>query len=99
MKFIDESSHLFLFSREFQNKSPCCFVCLQEILRKCIGLFEDSTRLVSLAGMFSKNENYEEIPTDCLRYLLLPFFLGQLTTKLCVVDRKNVVDTAKVYYE
>jgi immunoglobulin-binding protein 1 len=68
-------------------------------LKKCIGLFEDSTRLVSLAGMFSKNENFEEIPTDSLRYLLLPFFLGQLTTKICGVDRKNIVDIAKVYYE
>lgn len=62
-------------------------------------MFEDSTRLVSISGMFSKNESYEEISTSDLRFLLLPFFLAQTTLKLCSLDRKNVVDVAKVYYE
>lgn len=61
---------------------------------------EDSTRLVSLCGMFSKNENYEEIPSEHLKFLLLPFFLAQLTLKLCVVtDRSRLVDVAQIYYE
>lgn len=72
---------------------------LQESVRKCIKMFEDSTRLVSLIGMFSKNENYEEVATNNLKYFLLPFFLAQSTLKLCVQDRKNVVDVAKIYYE
>lgn len=62
-------------------------------------MLEDSTRLVSLSGMFSKNENHDEIPTNNLRYLILPFFLAESTLKLCVIDRKNVVDVAKVYFE
>ena len=62
-------------------------------------MFEDATRLVSLSGMFSKNESYEEVSTNDLKYLLLPFFLAQTTLKLCSVDRKNVVDVAKIYYE
>ncbi|CAO1338311.1 unnamed protein product [Diamesa hyperborea] len=71
----------------------------QEELKKCIGMLEDATRLVSLSGMFSKNENHDEIPTNNLRYLILPFFLAESTLKLCVIDRKNVVDVAKVYFE
>lgn len=62
-------------------------------------MFENATRLVSLSEMFSKNEAYEEIPTNDLRFFLLPFFLAQATLKLCVQDRKNVVDVAKVYYD
>jgi immunoglobulin-binding protein 1 len=63
-------------------------------------MFEDSTRLVSLMGMFSKNESHEEIATSNLKYLLLPFFLAQTTLKICVQDqRKNVVDVAKIYFE
>lgn len=63
-------------------------------------MLEDSTRLVSLIGMFSANESYEEISTENLKYLLLPFLLAQVTLKLTNVrDRKNVVDVAKIYYE
>lgn len=63
-------------------------------------MLEDSTRLVSLVGMFSGNETHEEIPTENLKYLLLPFLLAQTTLKLTnVQDRRNVVDVAKVYYE
>lgn len=62
-------------------------------------MFEDSTRLVSLSGMFSKNESFDEITTNDLKFLLLPFFLAQTTLKLCSLDRNNVVDVAKVYYD
>lgn len=72
----------------------------QEDVRKCIKMLEDSTRLVSVVGMFSQNESYEEISTENLKYLLLPFLLAQVTLKLTnVQDRKNVVDVAKVYYD
>lgn len=72
---------------------------LQESVKSCIKTFEDATRLVSLVGLYSKNESHEEISTNNLKYLLLPFFLAQTTLKLCVQDRKNVVDVSKVYYE
>lgn len=52
--------------------------------------------------MFSDNEAFEEIPTNDIKYLLLPFFLGQLTLKLNSTDpdiRKNYVEVAEVYYK
>lgn len=58
--------------------------------------------MVSLGGMFSDNEAFEEIPTGDIKFLLLPFFLGQLTLKLNSTDsaiRKNYVDVAEVYYK
>lgn len=63
-------------------------------------MFEDATRLVNVASIFSSNESYEEISTENLKYLLLPFLLAQTTLKLTnVQDRKNVVDVAKIYYD
>ena len=64
-------------------------------------MFEDATRLVSMIGMFSTNESHEEISTNNLKFLLLPFFLAQTSLKLTIVQdhRKNVVDVAKIYYE
>lgn len=52
-----------------------------------------------MSGMFSKNESFEEIATNDLKFLLLPFFLAQTSLKLCSPDRKNIVDVAKIYYE
>lgn len=52
-----------------------------------------------MAGMFSTNESEEEISTNDLKFLLLPFFLAQTTLKLCSQDRKNVVEVAKTYYD
>lgn len=62
-------------------------------------LFEDATRLVSLIGLFSTNETYDEIPTNDLKYLLLPYFLGQLSLKLCTGERKDIIQVAEVYYK
>ncbi|XP_053676910.1 immunoglobulin-binding protein 1 [Anopheles nili] len=71
----------------------------QVAVKKTIGLFEDATRLVSLVGMFSSNETHEEVPTENMRYFLLPFFLGNLTMRLCNANRGEVVEVAEVYFK
>ncbi|XP_031632323.1 immunoglobulin-binding protein 1 [Contarinia nasturtii] len=71
----------------------------QENVKKCIKLFEDSTRLVSVCGLFSTNELYTELPTSDLKYLLLPFFLGILTQKICGGSRSDIVEVAEVYFK
>lgn len=62
-------------------------------------LFEDCTRLVSIIGMFSTNESYKEVPTNDLKYLLLPFFLAQLSQKLCGGARENIVAVSEEYFK
>lgn len=55
---------------------------------------------VTAAEMFSSNENFEEIATEHLKFLLLPFFLAQTTLKLSSAhDRTNILDVAKIYYQ
>jgi immunoglobulin-binding protein 1 len=61
-------------------------------------LFEDATELVSLAGIFSSNESIEEVATNNVRYFLLPALLGNLSLKLCVEDRFNVIQVAEIYF-
>ena len=62
-------------------------------------MFENATKLVSLIDMFSENEGFEEVPTENLKYFLLPALLGSLTTKICgVEDRIQIVDVAEVYF-
>lgn len=60
---------------------------------------EDATKLVSLAGLFSKNETADEIATNDLQYLLLPSLLGSLTLKLTSGERKEIVNVAEVYFK
>lgn len=62
-------------------------------------LFEDCTRLVSVIGMFSANETYKEVSTNDLKYLLLPYFLGQLSQKLCGAARENIVEVSEEYFK
>jgi len=71
---------------------------LQDQIRKGILMLEDATRLVSVLNLFSKNENFKEIPTEHLKYLLLPVLLGDLTNRLTEESRETVVETVQVYY-
>lgn len=55
---------------------------------------------VTAAEMFSTNESFEEIATEYLKFLLLPFFLAQTTLKLSSAhERTNILDVAKIYYQ
>ncbi|XP_039761344.1 immunoglobulin-binding protein 1 [Pararge aegeria] len=71
---------------------------VQLSIKATIGKFEKATNLVSLSGMFSKNEDLEELPTETLQYLLLPALLGTLTLKLCGQPRKGVIQVAEIYF-
>lgn len=72
--------------------------CFQSQVKKAMRLFEDTTRLVSIAEIFSSNESIDEVATKNIRYFLLPALLGTLSLKLCVEDRFNVIQTAEVYF-
>lgn len=68
-------------------------------VKTAISNFEKATNLVSLSGMFSKNELLEELPTETLQYLLLPALLGTLTLKLCSQPRKDIINLAEIYFK
>ncbi|XP_023945138.2 immunoglobulin-binding protein 1 [Bicyclus anynana] len=72
---------------------------VQLSIKAAIAKFEKATNLVSLSGMFSQNEDLEELPTETLQYLLLPALLGTLSLKLCSQPRKGVINVAEIYFK
>ncbi|EDW37075.1 GL26045 [Drosophila persimilis] len=56
---------------EFQNK-----------VKTALGHFEEATVIVNQVGMFSPNELIDEVSTDSLPFMLLPYFLGSLPPKI-----------------
>lgn len=61
-------------------------------------LLEDATKLASITSVFSPNESVDEVATNDLKYFLLPSLLGNLTQKLSVTVRSEVVETADIYF-
>ncbi|XP_033331404.2 immunoglobulin binding protein Tap42 [Megalopta genalis] len=95
-----------LFDKAFElyndiNKTdqPTNSTKIQSDVKRAMNMMEDATRLVSAVDMFSENENFEELPTENIKYLLLPALLGTLATKICNVDdRMHIVNVAEIYF-
>ncbi|XP_076398451.1 immunoglobulin binding protein Tap42 [Megachile rotundata] len=95
-----------LFDKAFQmfndiNKTtePTDSVKVQSDIRRTMNMLEDATKLVSIIDMFSENESFEEVPTENIKYFLLPAFLGTLATKICNRDnRMHIVHVAEIYF-
>ncbi|BFF93778.1 immunoglobulin-binding protein 1 [Drosophila madeirensis] len=73
---------------EFQNK-----------VKTALGLFEDATVIVNQVGMFSPNELIDEVSTDSLPFMLLPYFLGKLTTKINNPNSTEIMDLGEIYFK
>ena len=82
-----DKSELDSVSQEYQN-----------LVLKGINLLERATKMVNMLSLFSSNEELEEIPTAHLKYLLLPAFLGFLTSALNTAVRKSDIERSVVYY-
>lgn len=78
---------------EATNSDP-----VQMSIKAAISKFEKATNLVSMLGLFSRNESLEELPTETLQYLLLPALLGTLNLKLCGQPRKDIINVAEIYF-
>lgn len=58
----------------------------------------EMTRNVSLLGLFSSNESIDEVPTENLKYLLLPALLADFSLRNQRYDRLDMLEHAEVYY-
>ncbi|XP_017476112.1 PREDICTED: immunoglobulin-binding protein 1 [Rhagoletis zephyria] len=83
-----EESSLPFNSREYQHK-----------VKDTMSMLETSTTFVNKIALFSPNELIDEVSTDSLQYLLLPFFLGKVALKLHQEDRGEVLHIAEVYFK
>nr|XP_010924912.1 PP2A regulatory subunit TAP46 [Elaeis guineensis] len=63
----------------------------QETLMKGIEALRRCDEMVSKLGLFSSNETKDDVSTANLKYLLVPFYLGELTEKVVQDDRIQVL--------
>ena len=82
-------------SQDFRSDS------FQASVKKATLMLEDATRLVSLMDVFSRNENIKEVPTEHLKYFLLPVLLGDLQAKIYDEneDREETLRVIEIYYK
>ena len=58
-----------------------------------VGKCED---IISKLGLFLSNETKDDIRTTNLKYLLVPFYLAELTEKLAHDDKIEILKTSHV---
>ncbi|OMP00940.1 TAP42-like protein [Corchorus capsularis] len=66
----------------------------QDLVKKGCELLGKCEDMISKLGLFSSNETKEDISTTNLKYLLVPFYLAELTEKLAQDDRIQVLKTS-----
>ncbi|ODN01446.1 Immunoglobulin-binding protein 1 [Orchesella cincta] len=71
---------------------------VQTKVTELIKKLEDLTRQVSVLGILSDNENYKEMNPSELKFILLPFMMGQLWQLSMSDTRENVGHLSIVYF-
>ncbi|KAL6640762.1 hypothetical protein ACP70R_021885 [Stipagrostis hirtigluma subsp. patula] len=67
----------------------------QEGIRKGVELLRRCDEMVSKLGLFSSNETKDDVSTANLKYLLVPYYLGEMTEKLVQEDRIPVLKASQ----
>ncbi|CAG7822807.1 unnamed protein product, partial [Allacma fusca] len=68
-------------------------------LQKGIKCCEDITKSVTSLDMFSGNESIAELPTNHIKFLLLPFMLGKLWQLKTDKERKDICVASQIYFQ
>ncbi|GER34302.1 PP2A regulatory subunit TAP46 [Striga asiatica] len=67
----------------------------QDTLRKACELLNKCEEMIGKLGLFSANETKDDISTTKLKYLLVPYYLGELAEKIAQEDRIEVVKASQ----
>ncbi|CAL9157485.1 PP2A regulatory subunit TAP46-like [Musa acuminata AAA Group] len=67
----------------------------REALRKGIQTLRRCDEMISKLGLFSSNETKDDVSTANLKYLLVPFYIGELTEKVAEDDRLKVLKISR----
>jgi immunoglobulin-binding protein 1 len=67
----------------------------QEVVKKGRDALEKCEDMVNKLGLFSSNETKEDISTTNLKYLLVPFYLAELTEKVVQDDRIQILKASQ----
>ncbi|CAO2143216.1 unnamed protein product [Urochloa humidicola] len=67
----------------------------QEGIRKGVELLRRCDEMVSKLGLFSPNETKDDVSTANLKYLLVPYYLGEMTEKIAQEDRIPILKASQ----
>ncbi|XP_061348946.1 PP2A regulatory subunit TAP46 [Gastrolobium bilobum] len=67
----------------------------QELLKKGCETLQKCEDMVNKLGLFSANETKEDISTNNLKYILVPFYLAELTEKIAQDDRIPILKASQ----
>ncbi|KAH8377929.1 hypothetical protein KR093_008015 [Drosophila rubida] len=70
----------------------------QSKVKTAMGHFEQATVIVNQVSMFSSNELIDEVSTDSLPFMLLPYFLGKLATKVNNPNSSEMLELGEIYF-
>lgn len=71
----------------------------QEDVSNAIAYFSTCAKLVDKLDLFSSNETVDDVNTTDLKFILVYAYLGDLMTKLIGVDRLELLNKSKWYFE
>ncbi|XP_051138175.1 PP2A regulatory subunit TAP46 [Andrographis paniculata] len=77
------------------HQSACDSSVDQDTLRKGCELLRKCEEMIGKLGLFSSNETKEDISTINLKYLLVPYFLGELMEKITGEERIQIIKTSQ----
>lgn len=63
----------------------------QDLVKKGCEVLEKCEDMITKLGLFSSNETKDDISTNNLKYLLVPFYLAELTEKLAQEERIQIL--------
>jgi hypothetical protein len=67
----------------------------QEGIRRAVDLLRRCDEMVSKLGLFSANESKEDVSTTNLKYLLVPYYLGEMTEQTAQEDRIPILKSSQ----
>lgn len=68
----------------------------QDLVKKGCELLRQCEEMISKLGLFSLNETKDDISTANLKYILVPYYLAELTEKIAEDERIKVVKASQV---
>lgn len=71
---------------------------LQAKIKEAVDGLVKTTVLVSELGVFSVNECMDDLPTNSIKFLLIPVLLGTFSMKRTDLDRLDVLKMADIYF-
>ncbi|XP_027335352.1 PP2A regulatory subunit TAP46 isoform X1 [Abrus precatorius] len=67
----------------------------QELVKKGCEALQKCEEMVNKLGLFSANETKDDISTTNLKYILVPFYLAELTEKIAQDNRIQIIEASQ----